>query len=146
MLCFSLQIKYYVLSTYSVKILIPFTAILRGKSLACFLNIFQATQDSTLMIKRMWRYLGPVLVVSVLINITKFFELCVVTTEEGKYNFSVTDLRRNITYSTITNWTRLIFMGALPLVIIVYFNMKVYQDVRERSAKNFKKRNQQVRR
>ena len=108
--------------------------------------MFQATQDSTLMIKRMWRYLGPVLLVAVLINVTKFFELCVVTTKEGKYDFSVTDLRRNITYSTITNWTRLIFMGALPLVIIVYFNIKVYQDVRERSAKNFKKRNQQVRR
>ena len=88
----------------------------------------------------MWRYLGPSLLLAVLMNISKFFELTIITHEDGSYGYDLTPLRRDTTYSAVTNWLRLIFMGAVPLVIIIFFNFKVYQDVRERSLRNFKRK------
>ena len=101
---------------------------------------FQAANDTSLMVKRMWRYLGPSLLLAVIMNISKFFELTIIQHEDGTYGYDLTPLRRNTTYSAVTNWMRLIFMGAVPLVIIIFFNFKVYQDVRERSLRNFKRK------
>ena len=49
----------------------------------------------------------------------------------------ISDLRRNNIYSAITNWMRLIFLSFLPLVIIIFFNIKVYKDIKERSKRSF---------
>ena len=116
----------------------------------------------------MWRYLGPVLLFSILFNVSKFFELKVTTTKEGiqthiclylafiihllmlwiiysgTYGYDFTPLRTNPTYSAVTNWLRLIFLGALPLSIIIYFNVKVYQDVKERSSRNAKRKCEKI--
>ena len=92
------------------------------------------------MVKRMWRYLGPSLLLAVIMNISKFFELTIIQHEDGTYGYDLTPLRRDTTYSAVTNWLRLIFMGAVPLVIIIFFNFKVYQDVRERSLRNFRRK------
>ena len=100
----------------------------------------QAANDTSLMVKRMWRYLGPSILLAVIMNISKFFELTIIQHEDGTYGYDLTPLRRNTTYSAVTNWMRLIFMGAVPLVIIIFFNFKVYQDVRERSLRNFKRK------
>ena len=59
------------------------------------------------MIRRMWfRYLGPVLLLSLMINLSKFFEIVVVKSEEGNYTYEVTPLRTNRTYSVGTMWIR----------------------------------------
>ena len=89
----------------------------------------------------MWRYLIPVLMLAIIINISKFFEAYVITKENGDYSIKVSNLRRNGIYSAITNWMRLIFMSALPLLIIVFFNFKVYKDVKERSQRSFERKN-----
>ena len=89
----------------------------------------------------MWRYLGPTLIASVLLNIPKFFELCVVQNSDGEYSNNITDLRRNTTYSVIAIWSRLILTGSLPLFVIIFFNFKTYQDVRERRLRTFRRNN-----
>ena len=89
----------------------------------------------------MWRYLGPTLIASVLLNIPKFFELCVVQNSDGSYSNNITDLRRNTTYSVIAIWSRLILTGSLPLFVIIFFNFKTYQDVRERRLRTFRRNN-----
>lgn len=89
----------------------------------------------------MWRYLVPVLSFSIIINLSKFFELYVAQDEEGDYTFGISTMRRNQIYSAITNWMRLIFMSALPLFVIIYFNFQVYKDVKERSQRSFDRRN-----
>ena len=45
---------------------------------------------------------------------------------EYEYDIEVTDFRKN-TYYTIyyTNWTRLLIMGIIPTVLLIYFNYKV---------------------
>ena len=62
----------------------------------------------------------------------------------GTYGYDFTPLRTNPTYSAVTNWLRLIFLGALPLSIIIYFNVKVYQDVKERSSRNAKRKCEKI--
>ena len=89
----------------------------------------------------MWRYLGPTLIASVLLNIPKFFELYVVQNSDGTYTNNITDLRRNTTYSVIAIWSRLILTGSLPLLVIIFFNFKTYQDVRERRLRTFRRNN-----
>ena len=122
--------------------------------------VFQAANDPTLMKRRLWRYLGPVTLLSILINTSKFFEAYVDTNDKDEYVISrfpsselsfsepltkgcvifiaeISDLRRNHIYSAITNWMRLIFMSFLPLLIIIFFNFKVYKDIKERSKRSF---------
>ena len=81
-----------------------------------------------------------------MINISKFFEVYVSppTEEIVNYQLKISPLRKNATYSTITNWMRLIFMSALPLLIIVFFNFKVYNDVKERSQRSYERKSLKV--
>ncbi len=102
--------------------------------------MLQASNDPKLMKKRMLRYLVPVLLLSITINISKFFEAYVSTNEDGNYIFEVSQLRRNAIYSAITNWMRLVLMSALPLIVIIFFNYKIYKDVKERSERSFEQR------
>ena len=97
------------------------------------------------MKRRLWRYLVPVLLLSIMINVSKFFEVYVARTDAGdNYQLKISPLRKNATYSTITNWMRLIFMSALPLLIIVFFNFKVYKDVKERSQRSYERKSLKV--
>jgi hypothetical protein len=104
------------------------------------LSFFKAMNTPNLMKRRMWRYLGPVIGFASLINVSKFFEAYVTTREDGSFTIEVTPLRRNTTYSAITNWIRLIFLSSLPILVILFFNLKVYRDVRERSQRAFDSR------
>ena len=120
------------------------------------IHSLQAANDPTLMKRRLWRYVGPVTLVSILLNTSKFFEAYVDKDENDEYSISISlhwlylwkvawffsfaeisDLRRNHIYSAITNWMRLVFLSFLPLVIIIFFNFKVYKDIKERSNRSF---------
>ena len=50
--------------------------------------VFQAANDPTLMKRRLWRYLGPVTLLSILINTSKFFEAYVDTNDKDEYVIS----------------------------------------------------------
>ena len=86
----------------------------------------------SLMRRRMWRYVLPVLIFSLLLNITKFFEAYVIRAEDGKFSLRISDMRKNSLYSAITKWTRLLVLGLIPFAIIIYFNIRVYSKLRQR--------------
>ena len=44
----------------------------------------------------------------------------------SRYGITVTDMRKNPAYTIYyTNWTRLILIGILPTISLIYFNYKV---------------------
>ena len=87
------------------------------------------------MKRRMWRYVLPVLAASLLLNIPTFFEAYVFQAEDGKFSLRISSLRMNPLYSSITKWTRLFVLGLIPFAVIIYFNIKVYCKLRERTVK-----------
>ena len=86
------------------------------------------------------RYLVPVLVVSIMINASKFFE-AYVAFEDGEYNIRLASFRRNTTYSGIMNWIRFLLIGILPLGVIIFLYVKVYKDILERKRTQFLRQN-----
>ena len=52
----------------------------------------------------------------------------------------VTELRKNPTYAIYYNcWARIIITGLIPIVLLIYFNYKVYKDVTVSFSKKFVK-------
>ena len=86
-----------------------------------------------LMHKRMCRYVGPVVFLAILLNITKFFEAYIVHTEKGEISLRVSSMRKDPLYSAISKWTRLFILGLFPFCIILYLNFKVYVKLNQRS-------------
>ena len=87
----------------------------------------------------MWRYLLPVLIFSLLLNVTKFFEAYVIRAEDGKFSLRISDMRKNPLYSAITKWTRLLVLGLIPFAIIIYYNIRVYNKLRQRMEERNKR-------
>eukprot|EP00093_Oithona_nana_P009090 09090.XXX_64533_60387_1 [CDS] Oithona nana genome sequencing. len=55
---------------------------------------------------------------------------------EYHYRIEVTDLRKNPYYTIYyTNWTRFFIMGIIPTVLLIYFNYKIYKDVKHRNRR-----------
>ena len=87
-------------------------------------------------LRRTFKYLIPVSIISVVINLPKFFEAKVITYEvkngnETKVELAVTDLRKNPDYAIYySNWTRFLCIGGLPFVMLIWFNLKIYQDIK----------------
>jgi len=42
----------------------------------------------------------------------------------------VTAMRMDPTYSVYVNWSQSIVLGFAPVVLLVYFNSKIYLDIR----------------
>ena len=81
----------------------------------------------------MCRYVGPVVFLAVLLNITKFFEAYVVHNDDGKILLRVSSIRKDPLYSAISKWIRLFILGIFPFGIILYLNFKVYMKLCQRS-------------
>ena len=43
-----------------------------------------------------------------------------------------TALRRNVTYSTLSNWFRFVTMGVVPFALLVFFNAKIFHALKRR--------------
>ena len=84
----------------------------------------------------MFRYVGPVLLLALLLNITKFFEGYVVRNDDGRFIIEISNLRKNSLYSAITKWSRSIFLGFIPLGLILYFNAKVFLKLHQNSKRH----------
>ena len=97
------------------------------------INFFQSSLQPTLMYRRMCRYVGPVVFLAVLLNITKFFEAYVVHNDDGKILLRVSSIRKDPLYSAISKWIRLFILGIFPFCIILYLNFKVYIKLSQRS-------------
>ncbi|TRY76222.1 hypothetical protein TCAL_14732 [Tigriopus californicus] len=48
---------------------------------------------------------------------------------------NVTSMRIDPIYSSFVNWSQLIILGILPVCLLVYFNTKIYIDVKEREKR-----------
>ena len=87
-----------------------------------------------LMYRRMCRYVGPVVFLAILLNITKFFEAYVVYSDDGKILLRVSSMRKDPLYSAISKWTRLFILGLFPFCIILYLNFKIYMKLSQRAT------------
>ena len=88
------------------------------------------------MKRRMFRYVGPVLLLALLMNITKFFEAYVDRRNNGRFIIRISSLRKNPLYSAITKWSRSMFLGVIPLGLILYFNAKVFLKLHQNSKRH----------
>ncbi len=43
---------------------------------------------------------------------------------------NVTELRINPSYSIYVNWSQTLVLGLIPAILLIYFNTKIYLDVR----------------
>ena len=82
-------------------------------------------------------YSIPVLICSILFNFTKFFEASVTFKKDQELNnlvpvISVSHLRLMYGYSLYLNWSRLVVLGIIPLLVLIYFNHKIFKIVRSR--------------
>ena len=90
--------------------------------------------------KRLGKYILAIFVASLLQNFSKFFE-AYVTLYENHYVIGLSWLRRNLTYSQISIWSRFLLTGILPLWVITYLYVKVYKRLRERKKLDFTRPN-----
>lgn len=92
--------------------------------------------DARASFRRLLQYLIPVVIFSVIFNVPKFFESEYQydrnsTDPEAELYLEVTDFRKNPNYAIYyNNWTRLIVLGIIPFCLLVYFNSKIYKDIK----------------
>ncbi len=115
------------------------------------LNYSQGSNDGTALRNRMLKYLLPVTALSLLFNITKFFEATYKyeETETGDGVKAVpvitaTPLRQDPRYSIFFNWFRFISIGLFPFGLLVLFNAKIYVALRQRKKRTKFRRAQSV--
>ena len=91
--------------------------------------------------KRTLKYVLSVLLLSSLFTVSRFFEADVVYVnqldENDKFNKSTaylqpTELRLSPNYIKYYNWSRLVALGVIPFVMLVYLNGVMYQDIKSR--------------
>ena len=96
---------------------------------------FQAMNDFRASLRRLLKFTVPACIASIIFNLPKFFESRVVLIEKSDGSMvseiDVTELRKNPTYAIYYNcWARIIVTGLIPIVLLIYFNYKVYKDVK----------------
>ena len=90
------------------------------------------------LICRLVKYVLPVFSFALIFNIPKFMEADIYynvnnskTGDPDEPFLAVTDLRLNPDYAIYyNNWARLAVLGIIPAVMLVFFNTKIYQDIR----------------
>ena len=132
------------------------------------LDYNQAMNDSNAIRKRLVKYVGPVFVLAVLFNVVKFFEAKIIytaviqnhsgelilpslgnssnvtvanttwTSVDYVAELHVAELRTHPAYSAYHNWSRLIILGIIPFVLLVFFNTKIYRDISERRKRRLR--------
>ena len=94
--------------------------------------------DTMASLKRTLKYLIPVGIISIAINFPKFFEAKLVyyVDENGneEVELAVTELRKDPEYvHYYSNWTRFLCIGIIPFALLIWFNAKIYQDIKVRA-------------
>ena len=100
------------------------------------INYSQAMHEANALTKRIVKYVSAVTFLSLIFTITRFFEAKVVYEEEMDpltnvtYQVPVlhpTELRTAPLYTAYFNWSRLIVLGIIPFVLLVYLNTMIYK-------------------
>jgi len=79
--------------------------------------------------KRLFLYIFPVLLFSILLNIFKFLESKSYW-KDGRVKLEIRELRYDPTYLIINGWVRFIVLGILPVLAIISLNCCIYWAVR----------------
>ena len=58
--------------------------------------------------------------------------------EVYEVELQVAALRTHPIYSAYNNWSRLIVLGIIPFLLLVFFNTKIYEDIRERRKRRLR--------
>ena len=102
-------------------------------------------RDKNAMVCRVLKIVIPVFMVSFIFNIPKFLEATAGYIYQDDENLTknvttanviikVTNLRLDPYYSIYyNNWARLMVLGVIPFVLVVFFNVKVYQSIHVRT-------------
>lgn len=117
------------------------------------LNYSQAMHEANALTKRIVKYVASVTSLAILFTVTRFFEAKVVyipivdktTNETVDYvpSLEPTDLRTAPIYTTYFNWSRLIVLGIIPFVMLVYLNVGIYKDIKARKNRRLNPRHHQ---
>ena len=122
----------------------------KESQLILLFSFSQTMNDPSALKIRVLKYVIPVVVISILFNVTKFFEIYLVwfeeektvnstvdgvlfinqTVKEWKVALNVTEFRTNPIYSINFNWFRFIAIGVIPFLLLVYFNTQIYINIR----------------
>jgi len=77
----------------------------------------------------------PVLLVSCLVNIPKFFESRMIWTDDDLTFIEITDMRMDKNYVIIyQNWIRLVLLGLVPMLLLVILNTRVFVAINSRKS------------
>ena len=100
------------------------------------INYSQAMHEANALTKRIVKYVSSVTFLSVVFTMTRFFEAEVVfedvTDEKTNATYQVprlepTEMRTAPIYTMYFNWSRLIVLGIIPFVLLVYLNARIYK-------------------
>ena len=93
-----------------------------------YVSICRAQSDSFFVTKKARYYVVAILLISAIVDVPRFFELTPTIDAEGAFQgFDYTDLRKNPLYITLyTLWFRLIVTAALPFILMVFFNLRIF--------------------
>lgn len=104
--------------------------------------------DTNAMRKRVVKYVCPVFLLALIFNIVKFFEARISyeaileanTTNVIAYEplLEVAEIRTHPIYSAYNNWSRLLILGIIPFILLVFFNTKIYNDIVERRRRRMR--------
>jgi len=117
------------------------------------INYSQAMHEANALTKRIFKYVFSVLFLSFLFTITRFFEAKVSYIDEfdEKSNsteeiivLEPTEMRTNPIYTTYFNWSRLIVLGIIPFVLLVFLNASIYKDIKARRHRRMAAKNRQT--
>ncbi|CAB4063238.1 unnamed protein product [Lepeophtheirus salmonis] len=100
----------------------------------------QAMHESNALPKRIAKYISCVLFLSLLFSFTRFFEAEVRYDPENPLTpyLKPTVLRTNSMYVLYFNWSRLIVLGIIPFMLLVFFNVSIYKAIQARRKRRHK--------
>ena len=94
--------------------------------------------DVWVSVKRVLKFVIPVTLGSIVFNIPKFFEAGVIYTNVSGItvaDLEVKSIRKDPNYIKYYNITaRLLVNGIIPFLLLIYFNIMIYRDVKVNST------------
>ena len=105
-----------------------------GMTLYLFFYFSQAMHEANALTKRILKYVLSVVFLSFLFTFTRFFEANVSYIDHDNNNLTEkiialepTEMRSNPIYTSYLNWSRLIVLGIIPFVLLVFLNASIYK-------------------
>ena len=77
-----------------------------------------------------YKYVVVVFITSIILKLPRFFQFKLIETVDGETDYWTTSIMEDPVYIRFSSyWDDLIVTGFLPLILIIYFNLKIYLEV-----------------